>query len=165
MRWTTFSGLSVLVLAVAGCDIPKDPEGTLERVRGNVMRVGLIEQEPWAQHEGGQASGVEVELVNRLAQQLGSRVEWQPGGETELFERLENHELDLVIGGVTASTPWAARLGLTLPHTERTVREQKHQHVLAAPPGENAWLLELDRFIHANKSSVPPAAPSPEGQP
>ncbi len=56
----------LLVSACAvGCkDLPRDPEGTLNRVRGGRVRVGLVEHPPWVvRRSGGEPAGVEVELV------------------------------------------------------------------------------------------------------
>src|SRR3712207_7643050 len=38
---------SLLALVAAACDLPRDPEGTLQRVRGGTMRVGVVERRPW----------------------------------------------------------------------------------------------------------------------
>jgi polar amino acid transport system substrate-binding protein len=84
MRRSTSIGL-LLVLAAA-CDLPRDPEGTLERVRGGTLRVGVAHNPPWASLPApGEAQGVEPRLVRALAAELGARVEWVAGGETELL--------------------------------------------------------------------------------
>lgn len=106
-------------MALAGCDLPYDPQGTMERVRGGVMRVGVIDGGPWASIEDGEAAGVEVEMVRRFAQTLGPEVEvqWIGGSESRLLESLERHELDLVIGGLRQNSPWSGRVALTRPYT------------------------------------------------
>jgi polar amino acid transport system substrate-binding protein len=54
--------------AVAGCDFPADPEGTLDRVSGGTMRVGVIEDPPWVILEDGrEPAGMEPELVRQFA--------------------------------------------------------------------------------------------------
>src|SRR6185369_5924264 len=35
------------VLLVAACDLPRDSDGTLDRVRGGTMRVGVVIDTPW----------------------------------------------------------------------------------------------------------------------
>lgn len=32
---------------------------------------------------------------------------------------------------------------------------QQEQHVLAAPPGENAWLVEIEHLLHERKQAIP----------
>jgi polar amino acid transport system substrate-binding protein len=98
---------------VAGCGIPRDPEGTLERVRGGTLRAGITASPPWTTLEGGRPGGVEVELVERFAAELGSRVEWVDGSEADLIGLLEVRELDLVVGGLTADTPWQTKAAIT----------------------------------------------------
>ena len=67
--------LLAAVLAV-GCQYPRDPEGTLDRVRGGVMRVGVTHVDPWVKLDGGTPSGVEVELLERFARTIDAEVEW-----------------------------------------------------------------------------------------
>jgi polar amino acid transport system substrate-binding protein len=105
--------VAVLALLPAGCGIPRDPEGTLERVRGGTLRAGITASAPWTTLEGGRPGGVEVELVERFAGELGARVEWMDGSEADLIAALEMRELDLVVGGLTADTPWQAGAAIT----------------------------------------------------
>jgi len=51
---------AVALMAVAGCGIPRDPESTLDRVRGGALRAGITASEPWTTLEGGRPGGVEV---------------------------------------------------------------------------------------------------------
>jgi polar amino acid transport system substrate-binding protein len=103
----------LLAVAVAGCGIPRDPESTLDRVRGGTLRAGITASDPWTTLEGGRPGGVEVELVERFARELGARVEWVDGSEADLIAALEVRELDLVVGGLTADTPWQAKAAIT----------------------------------------------------
>ena len=105
--------VAVLALLPAECGIPRDPERTLERVRGGTLRAGITASAPWTTLEGGRPGGVEVELVERFAGELGARVEWVDGSEADLIAALEMRELDLVVGGLTADTPWQARAAIT----------------------------------------------------
>ncbi len=104
----------VLVFAIA-CDIPRDPETTLERVRGETLRAGIAINGPWTQLSGS-PSGVEVDLVEEFARQLDAEVTWVEGSEQELMAALEGFELDLVVGGLTVDSPWSANVALTRPY-------------------------------------------------
>ena len=64
--------IGVTAVAAAGCGIPRDPESTLDRVRGGTLRAGITASEPWTTLEGGRPGGVEVALVERFAQELGA---------------------------------------------------------------------------------------------
>jgi polar amino acid transport system substrate-binding protein len=220
--------LLVAVLAallLTGCGIPRDPESTLDRVRGGTLRVGITESEPWTRLEAGQPGGVEVELVRRFATELGARVEWVDGSEADLIAALEVRELDLVVGGLTADTPWQTKAAITRSYAttrmvvavpasqpvpddiaglrvavehgtdaagiledetdaipvrvadvtqvkgsavaidewlldnldlrDTGVHLRKVKHVMAAPLGENAFLVRLERFLIAHQDQVP----------
>lgn len=108
------------LLTVACGSLPRDPEGTLQRVQGGHLRVGLVEHPPWVVRTEGEPAGAEVELVRRFAAELNATPEWHWGGEQRHMEALERFELDLVVGGVTKSTPWSKYLGLTSPYFEET---------------------------------------------
>jgi len=103
----------VIASICIGCNIPRDPNGTLKRVREGAMRVGVLENEPWVKRNSGEPSGVEIEIVRQFAAELGAKPEWIWGSEEELMEALKHNELDLLIGGLTESTPWQDEVGLT----------------------------------------------------
>ena len=104
---------ALLAVLAAGCGIPRDPESTLDRVQGGILRAGITASDPWTTLDGGRPGGVEVELVERFAAELGARVEWVDGSEADLIGALEMRELDLVVGGLTADTPWQAKAAIT----------------------------------------------------
>ncbi|WP_041791714.1 substrate-binding periplasmic protein [Stigmatella aurantiaca] len=142
--------LMVLVLG-AGCGMLRDPEGTLERVRGGTLRAGVVERPPFTQVGQGTPVGVEVLLVEELARSLGAKVEWTVGTEARLMEALTHRKLDLVIGGIPADTPYGARVALSRPYLrarltvgapagEAVPRELKG-HPVAVEPGHAAIAL------------------------
>jgi polar amino acid transport system substrate-binding protein len=119
--------LICIALAVAGllgaCRIPEDPDGTLDRVEGGIMRVGVTESDPWVTLDGGvPTGGVEVALVRSFARDLHARIEWVDGSEEELIAALKEGSLDLVIGGLTSKSRWKQDAALTRPYVRtRTV--------------------------------------------
>jgi len=155
MRRTTLKRLAFLALLAVlptGCDLPRDPEGTLERARGGTLRVGAATAPPWVVHRtDGRVAGVEAELVNEFARTLGARVEWHRGPADELLEQLRKRELDVVIAGLTTTTPWKTHVGITRPYRI----DEEHERVLAVAAGENATLVALDRLIEARRNSEP----------
>jgi ABC-type amino acid transport substrate-binding protein len=144
-RW-----LLLLTLSALGCDMPRDPQGTFDRVRGGTMRVGVSGDSPWVSHSGGDANGIEAALVKKFADQIGAEIDWQPGGESELFHKLQHGGLDLVIGGLVESTPWSKHVGLTRPY----LTTQDEKHVMAVRQGENRWLLELEKFLYQHRGEA-----------
>lgn len=113
--------LAVASVVASACRFPRDASGTLDAVleEGRVL-VGVVELEPWAVRDGGDWRGVEVELVRRLAEDLGASVEWVPGTESEVLAALEVHAVDLAIGGLTTSNPWGSKVTFTPPHVTTT---------------------------------------------
>jgi polar amino acid transport system substrate-binding protein len=151
MRWrvTLLVTLVAALLASCGVAIPADPEGTLERVIGGTLRVGVSPNPPWTEvTQGGEPTGSEVDLVREFAAILPAEVSWTVGGEEALIKRLEAGQLDLVIGGLTADTPWEKHAAITKPYAEGTGPDGKRiKLVMAAPLGENAYLLRLEKFL------------------
>ena len=115
------------------------------------MRVGVSADSPWVVNSGTAVAGYEARMMVELATQLNSRIETEAGSESELLEKLHKQHLDIVIGGLTDGSPWKKALALTRPYHED--REGK-KHVLALPPGENDWLLRVERYLHENEQRL-----------
>jgi hypothetical protein len=153
-RGAVWRVLPIVLLMLFGCGltIPADPDHTLDRVRGGVLRVGASPNEPWiiwgAERE---PTGREADLVRRFAQSIDARVEWTRGGEEALIDQMERGELDLVAGGLTAESPWMKKAALTKPYVAVPTPHGTEKHVLAAPLGENAFLVALERFLLAQE--------------
>ena len=148
-RGAALIGMS-LVLGLAGCSqaIPVDPEGTLESVRNNTLRIGLSPNDSLVEIKGSSYQGSEVQLAKDFAQSLGAKAEFIVGGEESLVKKLEEDQVDLVVGGISSKTPWSKKVGMTRPYTQ-TMDEKgkKEKLVLLVPPGENAFLGELEYFL------------------
>jgi polar amino acid transport system substrate-binding protein len=130
--------LLVVTVLLCGCDFPADPEGTLDRVRGGVIRVGVTPADPWVKLSGGgDPTGVEAELITRFADTLDARVEWVEGSESDLMEALHGRQLDVVIAGLTRQSEWNRSAALTRPYLTTQV-------VIAAPDERRAAELSED---------------------
>jgi polar amino acid transport system substrate-binding protein len=150
--------LLAALLLVAGCnvEIPQDPDGTLDRVRGGVLRVGVSINPPWTVlANNGAPAGIEAQLVRRFADTVNAEVRWTVAGEESLVHQLEAGQLDLVIGGLTAKSPWMRQAAFTRPYAAAPGPSgESEQHVMAVPRGENAFLVTLERFLLMQE--VPP---------
>jgi membrane-bound lytic murein transglycosylase MltF len=157
MQRPTFLAVALAaLLTLPGCAaIPADPEGTLERVSGGVLRVGMSQHEPWTALDDGERSGVEVRLIEEFAAERDADVEWHDGGEEALIGQLHRGELDVVVGGLTEKSPWVDQAALTRPYVVLTSPEGSPEpHVLAARMGENALLVALERFLLEHEAEV-----------
>ncbi|MFL5561710.1 MAG: substrate-binding periplasmic protein [Gemmatimonadaceae bacterium] len=214
----------VLAVAAAACNLPHDADATIDRVRGGTMRVGFVVDTPWVTDSAGGPGGIEPALVRALASDLGATVRWTRGQQSNLLQTLSKRELDLVVGGIAATSPWKQQLALTRPYYTDTVlvadsvgappaptierltvavrqddpvaaeiRKKKGTpqpvadlatakglvaaptwkleqlgrmgnprlqlaqtpHVLAAPAGENAWLVAIEQLLYAKRNQIP----------
>lgn len=141
-----------VTLGLVGCGghYPADPEGTLNRISGGVLRVGISHQPPWTDISEGETSphGIEVQVVEDYAASINAEIEWQAGGEEELTTLLSENELDLVIGGLTSQTPWESEAAITTSYAESIgVDGKTAKHVMAVQMGENAFMTSLERFL------------------
>lgn len=151
---------AVLLLLNRGCDMPKDPQQTTQAIRQrNAIRVGVSESPPWVVAADAQPQGTEPDLIRRFASGLEVEVQWHAGGESELLGRLEKHELDVVIGGLTADSPWKTRVALTRPYLRKPGQGKAGEHVMAVMRGENDFLVRLESFLHHHPPTPPPPEP------
>ena len=143
--------LAVIAAGLAGCaDYPKDPESTLERVKTErIFHVGLVL---------GAGQSAPDPKSRELIARIGGITHASPElihGETEvLLTRLEEGDLDLVIGRFDKKSPWATRVTLGPPLARE---RQGKAEILLAPVmrnGENGWIS----LIEAQVRDVSPSA-------
>jgi ABC-type amino acid transport substrate-binding protein len=142
----------VLAVLVPGCQYPRDVEGTLDRVSdGGALRAGVTEHEPYVTFAGERPGGVEVRLLEDFARRLGTRVEYVRDSEESLVQQLREGELDVVAGGISDRSPWKKEAAPTRPYAtthERVAdKEVTDRHVMLVRNGENAFLVELERYL------------------
>jgi ABC-type amino acid transport substrate-binding protein len=132
--------LLATALLGAGCGaIPSDPDGTLERVRAErQFKVGLI-----ASHAPPPAGA--ADLLKRLSRATGATAALERGPAEALLTKLEEGDLDLVLGEFAEKSPWAAKVTLSEPIVV------KGATILAAAArnGENAWIALVHREARA----------------
>jgi polar amino acid transport system substrate-binding protein len=123
--------LLLAAITATGCQYPRDPDGTLNRVDGGVMRVGVTEADPWVLLDGDRpVGGAEVVLARRFARELGARIEWVQGSEEELVDAAKEGQVDLILGGLTSKSRWKKDVAFTRPYVETRA-------VVGTPPGES----------------------------
>lgn len=122
------AGFVSIALAVAACQYPRDVEGTLDRVEGGTLRVGVIEDPPWVDLAGAEPTGVEPALVDRFADQVDAEIEWIEAPESDLVAAMGGYQLDLIIGGLDRSWAHAREVALTRPYIDTEIE-------IGVPPG------------------------------
>ena len=143
--------LVALCLLAGGCtDFPKDPDGTLDRIRSERrFTVGIV---------AGQAkmAALERAYVARVAAAAGARPEVATASAEELIGRLAAGKIDLLVGEFGASSPWSRHVSFLPPLHERTTPSGNLLLVPAAANGENAWIGLLYREAKALQAEKAP---------
>jgi polar amino acid transport system substrate-binding protein len=139
MRSIAAAAAALLCIGVAGCQFPRDPEGTLNRVEGGTLRVGVVHSPPFVDLSGGQPQGVEPALIRAFARRLDARIEWVEGSESELIEAMRGYQVDVIIGGLTRTSEWRRQVALTRPYVDTEVQ-------FAVPRGQ-----ELPDDLHGRR--------------
>ncbi|MFF0911947.1 transporter substrate-binding domain-containing protein [Microbacterium enclense] len=149
-RWIATGAALMLVAGLTGCglQIPRDPDGTLDRVTGGQLHAGVTPNGTFVRVDGGEPTGTDVEAIRAFADSLDAEVEWTVGAEEALVRGLENGDLDVVAGGLTDKTPWTDKAGMTRPYAEATLDDGRTAKlVMLVPIGENAFLSRLETFL------------------
>lgn len=109
--------LAAFAALAGGCeDWPKDPEKTLERVRGGTLRAGVLHSPPWIEFSGNEPAGIEAEVVRHVADRLGANVRWVRGAPDQLLALLEERELHILVGGFENRSPVLRKVSATRPY-------------------------------------------------
>ncbi len=148
--------VAILLFAVTGCDrFPQDPEKTLSQVRGGQMHVGVVSDPPFVQLDPGRPPhGREIAMLQAWADSLHARIVWEHGGHADLLEALEEYKLQAVVGGNSKRSPWKGRVALSKPYHLQADDGSYGSRVLALPPGENAWLMNFESFVHGRSAEA-----------
>ena len=143
--------VTLFVLFCAGCGtrFPADTDGSLDRITGGSLRVGVSENPPWTRvDDDGGVTGREVDLLTGFAQGVDATVEWTPGAESELISALVRGDLDVVVGGLTSDSPWQQEVALTRPYAQEVTPDgDTEEMVMTTPLGENALLVALETYL------------------
>ncbi|KTD23070.1 substrate-binding periplasmic protein [Legionella londiniensis] len=142
--------LILMCLLISGCDLPKDPNHTLDKVKKtHILRVGAIYNPPWV---GKNESGIEPILLKQFAKELNAHPKFFYLPESLAMKALIEGQVDVVIGGITADTPWEKKIGLTRPYYKEIYyigRPEKlsKKHLVAISPAN--WIqkyLNIDNY-------------------
>lgn len=145
------AALGLTALTLSGCSaIPADAEGTLDRARNGSLVVGVSEHKPWTDvnDETGEVTGSEADLILSFADSIDAEVDWRPAAESILAGQMKAGEVDVIIGGLTATSPWSSHMALTRPYTSAETEEgDTEDMVMGVRLGENELLVALERHL------------------
>ncbi len=110
------------VMSLAACGLPVDPADTFERAQRGQLRVGVVDNPPWAvvlDHEV--VGGVEVRLVTQFAESINAELVFHTGSMSDLGPALRSYALDVLVGGLTMDSPWRKEIALSPSYLTETV--------------------------------------------
>lgn len=155
---TRMVALALGASLLGGCgSIPADPDGTFNRASRGTLVVAVSEHQPWTDvdDDTGEVTGTEADLVRGFAESIDAEVEWKTGPESVVASWLEEGEADVMIGGLTAQSPWAKKIALTRPYTTVESPEgAKEKMVMAVPMGENKLMVALERYLAREEGEI-----------
>ena len=132
--------VALIGLAVAGCDVPADPEHTTEQVRGQTLIVGVTtDDEP--------SDPDERAAIERLAKRLDATVEYRRDEIHHQVKALEEGEIHLLADHLPKTTPFAKEVGTTGPVSSMLLGDKRVKTVFALRKGENGFLMETEKAI------------------
>lgn len=145
-----YAAVGALLILLTRCGpFPRDPEDSLHQITNGKLSVGYTVHRPFVFTENGVVSGLEAELVEGFAAEMGATVQWEEAPEAVLAEKLKKQQLDIAIGGFTTESHYKKELGFTRPYMQTDKK-----YVFAVAPGENALLLRLEKFLQQKKQSI-----------
>lgn len=128
-----------MALTASACgELPRDPDGTLQRVRAtHVIRLGEV--------AGAPEDAAAKAALARVAAANGARIARRSGHGEELLEALEEGELDLVYGHFAEDSPWSAKVHIGKPpgSAEPPPKSQRAAR-FAFAMGENGWITAVE---------------------
>jgi hypothetical protein len=132
----------LLLLTLTACGpYPRDIDGTLADIEGTqVIRVGFanLRAEDLPSAEG---------FVARIEDATGARARVDTAPAETQIARLEDGQLDLVIGEFAEDTPWGTEVAILEPLGWRQVGARRLGLSPVAPHGENRWIALLEKAI------------------
>lgn len=125
-----------LFLLLAGCGIPRDIEGTSERIAATrVVRVG------W---DGGDAATARP-FLDRLTGATGARLSFRRAPLEQLVHELDHDRLDVIVVPVRPDAALADEVALTDPLAGPTAEDRPVALRAAVRNGENRWLMTVEQ--------------------
>ncbi|MGI9360156.1 MAG: hypothetical protein ACR2O7_01065 [Parasphingorhabdus sp.] len=135
-----FAFLLMIPFLLPSCDaVPADPEHTLMRVKeSGQLRIGIVE---------GSSSGPTEDFVKTIEDKTGASAAIRRGEAEHLLKKLEDGELDLVIGSFAQKSPWKRHVWLSKALDGSEPAATRPVLRAAARNGENRWIMTIAESV------------------
>jgi polar amino acid transport system substrate-binding protein len=88
-------------------------------LESKTLRVGVSLFEPWTlKSESGELSGFEIDVANRLAQDMGVTAEFRIYEWDQIISGLVAGEIDVIAGGMAITPSRALKINFSIPYAE-----------------------------------------------
>lgn len=127
-----------LGVALASCDMPRDPELTTSLVKEtDTIRLGWI--------EGAEQDEFVMDALSKLERRTGATVEITRGDSEKLLADVADGKLDLAYGELPNDSPWSKEVYFGRALGWRA-RPPGHESVsrFAMRNGENGWIMLVE---------------------
>lgn len=113
--------LGILMSATGCVSTPAQtaaPKSLVDRVlESGTLRVGLDYFVPWAfKDKNGNLAGFEVDVANKLAKDMGVKIQFVPTDWSGIIPALLTDKFDVIIGGMGTTTQRALKVNFTIPY-------------------------------------------------
>lgn len=121
-RLQLFMALAMVLSSAAACGTPQQAqEASTSQIdsilKAGVLKVGLDIFVPWAfKDKDGNLVGFEVDVANKLAQDMGVQVEFVPTEWSGIIPALLTGKFDVIIGGMGVTTERALKVNFSDPY-------------------------------------------------
>jgi hypothetical protein len=106
------SFITVLVVLLLGCGIPKDAAGSYHKeIIGDTFRVGKLKDDPEAER-----------WIEKFAEQAEAEIEYYEASPKELHQALLEQEIHLVYGELDQASPFLKGVAVTKPYYVKRVK-------------------------------------------
>lgn len=127
---------------VSACQPPEDPEGTTDKVAGEVLILGWVAGVP-------QAGAPEIEVATKLAEALDADLRVVEDDIHSLVGALEEQRIHAFAGAVPKASPLSSHYGTSNGVARMTFSGEKTDRIIAVHKGENGFLMRLNTLIEA----------------
>ena len=127
-----------LGFALAGCDMPRDPQLTTSLVRETeTIRLGWVEKSQADEHVS--------DALAKLQEKTGAGLQIHRGDSEKILAELAEGKIDLAYGTFAMQSPWSKEVYFGRAIGWRA-RAPKHESVprFAMRNGENGWIMTVE---------------------